>query len=265
VTGRVEGPESMATGATLAMGREGRLDRAGFAVVPRWLVEDTTISGAAKLTYLALSSRIDRQNIAWPSHKRLAAETGTSVSTVQRALRELQDLGVVTWRPRMRDDSGQTSNEYRLTSSPFGPSRGSGQADKGGRSVRPKGPVAATDERTQVELTPMNDSSGLLAGPSAAGLERPSRSPTVKEVVAAFVRRATIRGFEGSEMKSIAGVVGLCVKDARRAGASDLEIESVIAELISQADVEVGFFPVDVLDAFEPLGAERYGGRASPR
>lgn len=87
----------------------------GFAMMPRWLQRSTTVSAPAKLVYLALSSRADRLGHSWPSHRTLASEASTSVSTVQRALEELRALGVVEWQARKRDrDGGRSSNRYKL-------------------------------------------------------------------------------------------------------------------------------------------------------
>jgi hypothetical protein len=91
-------------------------DERGFAQIPRWLQRSDTVSAKAKLVYLALSSRADRQGQSYPSHETLAGEASCSVASVKRALLELRDLGVVEWTFRTRDDgSGQTSNIYKVS------------------------------------------------------------------------------------------------------------------------------------------------------
>ena len=54
---------------------------------------------------------------AWPSHATLASRAGTSISTVQRALRAARDLGLIEWTER-RVRAGwrwlRTSNLYRF-------------------------------------------------------------------------------------------------------------------------------------------------------
>jgi DNA-binding transcriptional MocR family regulator len=87
----------------------------GFAMMPRWLQRSAEVTPAAKLVYLALSSRADRYGASWPSHRLLADECSVSIRTVQRALEELRALGVVAWEARARaEDGGRTSNRYRL-------------------------------------------------------------------------------------------------------------------------------------------------------
>lgn len=240
--------------------------RSGVAVVPRWIVEDKGISGAAKLVYLTLSSRINRENVAWPSHRLMAAETGTSVSTVQRALVELRDLGVLTWRPRRRGDNGQTSNEYVLALSPWdaarrassqGTDRGAGQSDRGPS-------VKGTDERTQDERPSGNDASGLLAGPPPAA-ERGVPPTTTKRVVARFVREGLSHGIGEADVRALAGLVGLCVKAASEHGASGSAIQAALGEVLAEAaSLDSAPSADDVLSAFEVLGVERHslgGGR----
>lgn len=53
-----------------------------------------------------------------PSHETIAADVGCSVSTVERALRRMNGLGLVSWQRRLVRVEGwrteQTSNAYRL-------------------------------------------------------------------------------------------------------------------------------------------------------
>lgn len=89
----------------------------GFAVVPREILFDPTLSANAKLTYAALSSHANRYAQAWPSRQTLADELGISESSVKRAVKELADANVITVRGRARSDGGQTSNVYTLAGS----------------------------------------------------------------------------------------------------------------------------------------------------
>lgn len=92
-------------------------DLRGFATIPRWLQRSTKVGGPAKLVYISLSSYADEKGLSWPSHATMAEEADCSVSTVKKALKQLKALGVVTWSQRYREDSGQTSNVYQITSS----------------------------------------------------------------------------------------------------------------------------------------------------
>lgn len=70
----------------------------------------------SRLTALALGRRANNSTFeCYPSHKRLAAETRLSVSTVRRAINTLVEMKALQVEPRTRDDrTGQTSNLYRL-------------------------------------------------------------------------------------------------------------------------------------------------------
>ena len=68
---------------------------AGFAMIPRWLARDGSISAAAKAVYVNLSSRIGYEGTCWPSQGRIAEETGYSDRTVRTAIAELEEIGVV--------------------------------------------------------------------------------------------------------------------------------------------------------------------------
>lgn len=84
----------------------------GFAVVPNWMIRNTTISAYAIAVYAALASHSGRGGIT-PSHETLATESRCSERKVRDALNELRDLGVVTWT-RRQARGGRTSNEYFL-------------------------------------------------------------------------------------------------------------------------------------------------------
>lgn len=96
----------------------GRDDVDGFAPVPNWIVRDTSISGNAKLVYMCLISRANRNQQTWPSHALIAKEAKVSVSSVKTALVELRELGVVTWSQQRRNDGGLSSNMYRVLIEP---------------------------------------------------------------------------------------------------------------------------------------------------
>lgn len=90
----------------------------GWSAIPNWIVWDETISGRAKLIYMCLNSRVSRTGQAFPSQAKMAKESGMSVTSVKQALQELKALGVVRSEVRRREDGGQTSNIYHLSSMP---------------------------------------------------------------------------------------------------------------------------------------------------
>lgn len=95
----------------------------GWSAIPNWVVWDESISGRAKLVYMCLNSRASRRGDSFPSHAKMAKESGLSVTTVKLALEELRSLGIVSWEKRSRPDGGQSSNMYFLTSMPLAPGR----------------------------------------------------------------------------------------------------------------------------------------------
>lgn len=117
----------------------------GFAVIPRWIQRHESLSGEAKLVYIALTSRIDEDGKCNPGHKLLAKEASCSVSTVKRALEELRDLGVVSWTATRRDSGARSSNSYTVLSSP---------------PTKPR--IAASDPVDNPTSDPVDNSGGLV-------------------------------------------------------------------------------------------------------
>jgi hypothetical protein len=75
------------------------------------------LSGRAVAVYrwLAWRENVDTGRCD-PSHHDIAQGTGFGVTTVRKALEELREAGLVTWKGRARDrDRGRTSNAYYLT------------------------------------------------------------------------------------------------------------------------------------------------------
>lgn len=70
------------------------------------------ISSAAKLAYCYLCRMADKDAISWPSRKRMAAALGYSLSSLDRARRELEEAGVLIKASRYRENGGQSSNLY---------------------------------------------------------------------------------------------------------------------------------------------------------
>lgn len=89
----------------------------GFAVIPRELQRDPSVSWKAKLVYLALSSRANARGECWPSHALIAEECGISTDSVQRGLEELRKLKVVAWeKDESKGSPGRHPNRYTLGS-----------------------------------------------------------------------------------------------------------------------------------------------------
>jgi hypothetical protein len=91
-----------------------RSDTGPFAIVPVWLLR-TGLSSAALLIYTTLAGKYaDREGRAWPRRRTLAEETGLSLDTVDRSVKELIEKGGLIKDRRWKDDGGSTSSVYTL-------------------------------------------------------------------------------------------------------------------------------------------------------
>lgn len=83
-----------------------------FALVPEWLL-DAEVSAQAIRLYAVLSRYADQEGRSYPSRKLLADRLQVKAKdTVDRALKELTEVGAVTVRGRADEAGDQTSNEY---------------------------------------------------------------------------------------------------------------------------------------------------------
>ena len=72
------------------------------------------ISGHAKLVYAYLCKCADGNGISYPAHKTIATAAGICVTTVKKALKELEDAGLVTVQGQARANGGRRANVYTL-------------------------------------------------------------------------------------------------------------------------------------------------------
>lgn len=68
----------------------------------------------AKLVYLYLYDRQDKEKKAWPGLNTIAKDLSLSRSTVKRAIRDLEKAGLIRKEPHFRDNGSATSNRYYL-------------------------------------------------------------------------------------------------------------------------------------------------------
>ena len=80
----------------------------------RTIYADPELSHRAKTVYMYLKDRSDAEGKCWPSQKTIAAGLNLSISTVKRALVELERKCYVTHTQRFRANGGRTSNLYRV-------------------------------------------------------------------------------------------------------------------------------------------------------
>lgn len=79
------------------------------------LYDDDQLPNRAKLVYVYLHDRMDREMKAWPGINRIASDLTMSRSTVKRAIGDLVKAGYVRKEITYRENNrGQTSNRYYL-------------------------------------------------------------------------------------------------------------------------------------------------------
>lgn len=68
----------------------------------------------AKLVYIYLHDRMDKEKKAWPGLNTIAKDLSLSRSTVKRAIRDLEKAELIRKEPHFRDNGSATSNRYYL-------------------------------------------------------------------------------------------------------------------------------------------------------
>ena len=68
----------------------------------------------AKLVYLYLYDRKNKDNVTWPGLNTIARELSLSRSTVKRAIQDLEQAGLVRKESHYRQNGSATSNRYYL-------------------------------------------------------------------------------------------------------------------------------------------------------
>lgn len=101
------------------------------------------LSPYEKSIYFAVCAHADENGCCYPSRRSLADWAGTSIKTVDRSVRKLEEIGLIEVKSRS-DQLGQTSNIYQILQVPL--ERGVTN-DTGGRHKRHGGGVT-NDTRT---------------------------------------------------------------------------------------------------------------------
>lgn len=68
----------------------------------------------AKLVYVYLHDRMDSEKKAWPGLNTIAKDLSVSRSTVKRAVKDLEQAGLIRKEPHFRENGSATSNRYYL-------------------------------------------------------------------------------------------------------------------------------------------------------
>lgn len=74
--------------------------------------KDIELPNRAKLVYIYLYDRMDKDKKAWPGINRIAADLSISRSTVKRALNDLVKAGYIRKEVHYRENGSFTSNRY---------------------------------------------------------------------------------------------------------------------------------------------------------
>ena len=72
------------------------------------------LSHRAKLVYLYLYDRKNKDNVTWPGINTIARDLSLSRSTVKRAIQDLKDADLVRKEAHYRSNGSATSNRYYL-------------------------------------------------------------------------------------------------------------------------------------------------------
>ena len=68
----------------------------------------------AKLVYLYLYDRKNKDNVTWPGINTIARDLSISRTTVKRAIQDLEDAALVRKEAHYRQNGSATSNRYYL-------------------------------------------------------------------------------------------------------------------------------------------------------
>ena len=72
------------------------------------------VSGTTKLVLMALADCANHEGACWPSNDTISEKAVASATTVRRAIKQLEQLGLIVRLERKRADGSQTSNVYYL-------------------------------------------------------------------------------------------------------------------------------------------------------
>jgi predicted ArsR family transcriptional regulator len=78
------------------------------------MIFDVPVSGNAKLVYAYLCKCADTNGKCYPSHKAISENAGIGVTTVKKALAELERAGLISIQGQARPDRGRRANIYTV-------------------------------------------------------------------------------------------------------------------------------------------------------
>lgn len=74
----------------------------------------TELPHRAKLVYIYLYDRMDKERKTWPGINTIAKDLSVSRSTVKRAIKDLEKAGLIRKELHYRENGSATSNRYYL-------------------------------------------------------------------------------------------------------------------------------------------------------
>ena len=129
-----------------------------------WALNAKTGSPSAKVVLLAIANYADASGVCWPSQDLIADQTEQSIDSVQRRIKELEDRGLITRKPRRR-----ASTIYQLSIP----------------NIAPDLPLASKKPQTAVSRikTPQTADQDTAPGPldTAAVRQEPLLEPSEEE------------------------------------------------------------------------------------
>ena len=103
----------------------------GFTQLPRYVLQDKSLSFGARLTYAVLLSYAWQEDSCYPGQERMSKDLGTTDRSVRRFLAELKDKGYIDWK---QQGLGKTNTYYILDYKPLNIEADRTQASGSGRT-----------------------------------------------------------------------------------------------------------------------------------
>ena len=92
-----------------------KLSAQAFKIKNNWLNQNIKVSSStAKFIFFKLCDNSNDEGNCFPSIKTIAEDCACSERTVQRALRDFEDYGLISIEPRKRKNGSDSSNEYQI-------------------------------------------------------------------------------------------------------------------------------------------------------
>lgn len=82
----------------------------GFTMVPNWFIEHSHFTVYEKMTAIVILKHQKNHQQAWPSHRHIAVQVCCSVSTVKKAIRQLEQKELLT----SRHSANRKSKSYHI-------------------------------------------------------------------------------------------------------------------------------------------------------